>query len=281
MRIREEVSYVGHRISMCPLARLHVEDGAEGRPVTLVKATAINRSASYQSTTSFPQTLDERCPMNRTARCVKAFLALPLCLLLNVSPSHAAGLTFQPGFPLPRPQQLDSDPILDVIPGDTESGTPGTEYLIEVSFDTTGATNPLTSLAYEVIFDSNELFLCCASVLSPLFNASFQEIPLGRVIMSHSGGPLEPGNVLPLIQFHFIPTDNQLNSDGLADFGLENVTTNPLGAVVNVMPPIEVQPIPEPSTYAMMLAGLGVIGWIARRRRPKRGSAKSAEMCPG
>jgi hypothetical protein len=27
-------------------------------------------------------------------------------------------------------------------------------------------------------------------------------------------------------------------------------------------------PIPEPSTYALMLAGLGVIGFVARRRRP-------------
>ena len=28
------------------------------------------------------------------------------------------------------------------------------------------------------------------------------------------------------------------------------------------------QPIPEPETYALMLMGLGVMGWVARRRRP-------------
>jgi hypothetical protein len=26
-------------------------------------------------------------------------------------------------------------------------------------------------------------------------------------------------------------------------------------------------PIPEPETYALMLAGLGLLGWVAQRRR--------------
>jgi hypothetical protein len=30
-----------------------------------------------------------------------------------------------------------------------------------------------------------------------------------------------------------------------------------------------VSPIPEPETYALMLAGLGVVGFVARRRRPR------------
>jgi hypothetical protein len=29
-------------------------------------------------------------------------------------------------------------------------------------------------------------------------------------------------------------------------------------------------PLPEPSTYALMLAGLGLAAWFARRRRPLR-----------
>jgi PEP-CTERM motif len=40
-----------------------------------------------------------------------------------------------------------------------------------------------------------------------------------------------------------------------SDYNLVNVTT--------------VTPVPEPSTYALMLAGLGAVAWIARRRRPQ------------
>lgn len=31
-------------------------------------------------------------------------------------------------------------------------------------------------------------------------------------------------------------------------------------------------PVPEPETYAMLMAGLGVMGAVARRRKAKRGS---------
>jgi hypothetical protein len=30
---------------------------------------------------------------------------------------------------------------------------------------------------------------------------------------------------------------------------------------------LDVQPVPEPETYAMLLAGLGLMGVVARRRR--------------
>lgn len=35
----------------------------------------------------------------------------------------------------------------------------------------------------------------------------------------------------------------------------------------NVVLSVQVAPVPEPSSYAMLLAGLGVAGWMARRRR--------------
>ncbi len=37
----------------------------------------------------------------------------------------------------------------------------------------------------------------------------------------------------------------------------------------NLMASISVTPVPEPETYAMMLAGLGLMGFIARRRKQR------------
>lgn len=50
---------------------------------------------------------------------------------------------------------------------------------------------------------------------------------------------------------------------GLAYVNVHTVT-NPDGAVRGQL--IEVSAIPEPSTYAMLLAGLGMVGFLARRR---------------
>jgi len=52
-------------------------------------------------------------------------------------------------------------------------------------------------------------------------------------------------------------------SNGLSGSGLDITTTPGGGTVVSPV----VSPIPEPETYAMLLAGLGVIGFVARRRQ--------------
>lgn len=45
--------------------------------------------------------------------------------------------------------------------------------------------------------------------------------------------------------------------------GFDNVT---FGSAVALEPP-SVAAIPEPETYALMLAGLGLVGFMARRRK--------------
>jgi len=60
--------------------------------------------------------------------------------------------------------------------------------------------------------------------------------------------PIENDNDFPDTVF-----DNPSQLFGLADADLDTTSV--------------VQPVPEPSTYAMMFAGLSVLGWVVRRRR--------------
>ena len=65
-----------------------------------------------------------------------------------------------------------------------------------------------------------------------------------------------------------------LSTQGAEPTGLYFDVTNPNVAFVNVQHPssgvdrmIQITAVPEPETYAMLLAGLGIVGSIARRRR--------------
>jgi hypothetical protein len=46
-----------------------------------------------------------------------------------------------------------------------------------------------------------------------------------------------------------------------------NALGAPLGAYAIASATVVAAPVPEPETYAMLLAGLGVVGFLARRRR--------------
>jgi len=53
---------------------------------------------------------------------------------------------------------------------------------------------------------------------------------------------------------------------GIFDVGIRNRATGVYAIAYDDFSITEVSPVPEPETYALMLAGLGLIGWRARRR---------------
>ena len=51
---------------------------------------------------------------------------------------------------------------------------------------------------------------------------------------------------------------------GYLEFGVNNVLDTSLSSQLHIS---NVSAVPEPETYAMLLAGLGLVGWMARRRK--------------
>jgi hypothetical protein len=64
-----------------------------------------------------------------------------------------------------------------------------------------------------------------------------------------------------------------LNADGILGFGLSNVFGNFVVSDITLNADLVAAPVPEPETYAMMLAGLGLLGVVARRRKQQQASA--------
>lgn len=66
------------------------------------------------------------------------------------------------------------------------------------------------------------------------------------------------------------------SATGFSPFGLDNLQFNATGNTLLSgldVSRIDVTPIPEPETYAMMLAGLGLLGFISRHRKQKSTAA--------
>jgi hypothetical protein len=73
----------------------------------------------------------------------------------------------------------------------------------------------------------------------------------------YGGGNGGPGNATAFYRF-----DAGTNLDSFTlNYGASS------DAVLYSTTPSTTPPVPEPETYALMLGGLGVVGWLARRRR--------------
>ena len=63
-------------------------------------------------------------------------------------------------------------------------------------------------------------------------------------------------------------TDCDFGHSGHLNFVLPDDVSYTSASGLLLTGPVAVAPVPEPETYGLMLAGLGVMAWVARRRRP-------------
>jgi hypothetical protein len=130
-----------------------------------------------------------------------------------------------------------------------------TDYRDSVPFG--GVTQSLSTIAgatYLLTFDlgSSDRYGRPASIQASAGNAT----------ATFSSGPLTTGNnvyepqALTFIATSSLTTVTLLGVAGQQNIGLDNVDVSFVSA-----------PVPEPSTYALMLCGVGLVGAAARRRR--------------
>jgi hypothetical protein len=139
---------------------------------------------------------------------------------------------------------------------ETVAGTPFTEYFSvtptgddKLILQVSGFSSQFSSLTFEIgTATSPTMVSVTANMSGAIVKGAFND--RSNKTVSFMGGTS-----------YTLRIDGETKSSIPGTFGV--VSINALGATVAAL---SVSPVPEPESYAMLLAGLGVIGTIARRR---------------
>ncbi len=156
---------------------------------------------------------------------------------------------------------------INAVTGGVTVATPITSGFTGVAYQNSDASTPDTPPASTALYYVNAETDTLASAQTGFNNPTLAiEGPLGVDIFSASGFEItNQNNAYGAFNLNTSPTASGLfsvNLDTGAAFQIASFTGG-----VTALTSASVSPVPEPETYGMLMAGLGLVGFVSRRRK--------------
>jgi len=186
----------------------------------------------------------------------------------NMFPADVAG--FGPTYSLYIP--------FSILGGESPVNGSTGGFGFDVTYTTAGANGaPITKTLLDIAVDGAHAVVTPSSEFGSslrfLQRSDPQLLPTGSTL---PGSAISPSQIESLLNSDLAP-DSKINTPihlGIVLSGIPT-PTDLLGdgsiAQIGVDNSAFVASVPEPETYAMLLAGLGLVGWVGRRRKQKAG----------
>lgn len=161
------------------------------------------------------------------------------------------------------PHNLSGNSALDIAA--LESGAGVAPFALDLSAEQYGTEGSLVNQSFAALAGQTLSFDWSFGTLETLFQDRAFAVINGQVFTLATMGA--PGAASQSFSYTFGQSGMATLSFGVID------TVDYLGVSSLSVSNLSVTPVPEPSTYAMVLGGLALVGFIARRRRGGSGLA--------